>query len=246
MAVTKEAEGTMVEDKGIKTPEPKAKTPEVEKEVSPKKEEEEPKLYSQKQLDTMVHMATSDAGRVKKELEKERDEAKTEAAKLKSELEDNAEDIKQLEAKLDDITSDDPKRFDVVKELREARELKRTLKQATDDLAAEVKTHEETVRLAKDTMLEISIWEIATEYTGGDPVKLKDLCSTFNATSEEQVRKVADTMWVKGEPAKAEPQTEEEKAQALIIDSGKKAGGGGELSDEDRSRKRYPKRFPTN
>lgn len=46
-------------------------------------------------------------------------------------------------------------------------------------LEADKQANQERVKLADDTLREISIWEIAAEYESGDPVKLKDLCDTF-------------------------------------------------------------------
>ena len=66
MAVTEPIEGTMTEaeEQAKAASEAKGKTPEDESKVSPKGKEqvEEPKLYSQKELDSVVHVKSSEDG----------------------------------------------------------------------------------------------------------------------------------------------------------------------------------------
>ena len=66
-------------------------------------------------------------------------------------------------------------------------------------------------------------------------MKLKDLCATFNATSEESVRKVADTIWSK--TSKETPTGEKEEPLKLVPPGG---GGSGEKTEEERLKERYP------
>ena len=246
-AVTESTTGTMAEAEGTSTPEAEVKTPEPASKVSPKEEKEkveEKPTVTQSQLQEFIHTATSEAGRLKIDADTERDTAKSEVTRLTSELEGTTEDIKNLEAKLDDMASEDPKKFDVVKELKEARELKGKLKTATDDLASEVKVHEGTVKSANDTMLEIAIWEVATEYKGGDPVRLKALCVTLGVTDEAKLREVAGNLWEKAEgkaPAK-EAEGEVVPKEKLNLDPGD-THGGGEETEEQKLKKRYPKMF---
>ena len=216
-------------------------TPKVDEQKSLSKEGETPaeakvsaeeKLYSQKQLDTMIHMAKSEAGRDRKTLETERDQFKTKVEKLETDIGDIQSERDKLQVQIEELTSDDPRKFDLVKRDKDLRDAQRQLKKATDDLSSQQKASEERVKLANDTLLEISIWEVAAEYQGGDPVKLKDLCSTFNATSDEQVRKVADTIWTKTEVKKPE-------GEPLKIDSGNTRGGG-ELTEREILKGMFP------
>ena len=213
-----------------------AKVPAKEKVSST---EEEPRLYTQKQLDDLVHMAKSEAGRDRKALEVERDQFKSKAEKLETQITDIQTERDKLQSDLEEMSADDPKKFDIIKRDRELREQQRINQAKADELAETEKASAEKIRIASETMLEINIWEIAAEYKSSDPVKLKDLCSTFGATSEEQIRKVADTMWEKENPA---PKTEAEKQEALKLVSGKTSGGG-EPTEEDRLKSRYPSMY---
>ncbi len=240
-AVTENAEGTMTEAKGSSDPEVEVKTPASESKVSPKEEKvEEKPIYTQTQHDGLLQMATSEAGRLKIDAETERDTAKSDVTRLTSDLEGTTEDIKNLEAKLDDMASEDPKRFDVVKELKEAREIKSKLKVATGELATEVKAHEETVKIAGETMLEIAIWEVAAEYKGGDPVRLKALCVTLGVTDEAKLREVAGNLWEKGEAKTPAKKDEGEEKEKLSLDGGG-THGGGELTEQQMLDRRYPR-----
>jgi len=218
MAVATEPKtGIMTEEKGQAkvSPETEVETPE-QSEVSP--EEQEPKIYTQKQADALVHAAKSEGGRKVKAAEIERDSYKSKLEVKESELADNATEIESLQAKFDDMAKEDPAKFDVAKELKSLREERKKLKADQTALATERQTYGEEVRVAKDTMREIRVWEIAAEYEGGDPVVLKNLCDTFEANTEEQIRKAADTIWTK-------PAEKETKLKAPKPYSGKSEGG---------------------
>lgn len=227
--VTEAKAGAEVEAVEQKSSTVETKAPEKEKVSS----EEEPK-YTQKQLDELVHVAKSEAGRERKAIEIERDQFKSKVEKLETQITDIQTERDKLQSDIEELSADDPKKFDIIKRDKELREIQRNLQTKADEISEKEKASEEKVKLANDTLLEISIWEIAAEYKTGDPVKLKDLCSTFGATSEEQIRKVADTMW---EKEAAPPQTEQEKQEALKLVSGKTKGGSdnlGGLSPKDR------------
>ena len=236
MAVEESGKGIALETKGQSEITPKVEdvTPDPASTVSPKEEE---KIYSQKQLDDLTHMQNSEAGRQRKAIEDERDQFKTKSESLETDVSDIQAERDKLQNDINELSSDDPKKFDLIKRDKELRDAQRTLKKATDDLASNEKANAERVKVANDTLLEISIWEIATEYQTGDPVKLKNLCSTFGATSEEQIRQVADTLWVK-ETKPAKEGTPEGKTK-LVLDTGKSRGGG-LLTEEDRLAARYP------
>jgi len=216
--VTEAKAGAEVEAVEQKSSTVETKAPEKEKVSS----EEKPK-YTQKQLDELVHMAKSEAGRERKAIEIVRDQFKSKVEKLETQITDIQTERDKLQSDIEELSADDPKKFDIIKRDKELREIQRNLQTKADEISEKEKASEEKVKLANDTLLEISIWEIAAEYKTGDPVKLKDLCSTFGATSEEQIRKVADTMW---EKEAAPPQTEQEKQEALKLVSGKTKGGG--------------------
>jgi len=122
-----------------------------------------------------------------------------------SELASLTEERKSLEKQIEDLTSDDPAKFNLVTKDKELRERERQLKAEHQTREADWLAKQERIQLAEETLSEIDIWEVSTEYENGDPVKLKELCSIFNATTDEQRRKVAETLWPKKPEAPKEP-----------------------------------------
>ena len=204
-------------------------SPSVKTEPTPK---EEPKTLSISEATGLVNNARMDAGRAQKAAEVERDGFKTQSETATAQVEELNESIKTLESKIDDLTSEDPKRFDAIKELREARAERLRLK--TDRLAfdTEKQTNAEVVKSANDTLREISIWEVSATHEGSDAVKLKEMCDLSGATSDEQITKVADTLW---------PKKVTEPASAELKPFTGRTEGGGEATEEQRLKERYPK-----
>ena len=58
-------------------------------------------------------------------------------------------------------------------------------------------------------------------------MKLKTLCETFGANTEEEITKVAGTLW-----AKKTPEPQEPEKTPLKLASGKTTGGGGFTPDK--------------
>jgi len=161
-----------------------------------------------------------DAGRERKDMEVERDTVKSQLTAKETELADVVDEREKLQSEITDLTSDDPKKFDIIKKDRDLRERERKLKTDTHALEADKKANADRVKLANDTLREVSIWEISAKYEGSEPVKLKELCDSFGATSEEQITKVADTLWAKKEP----------DTSNLVAISGRTSGGGTDFS----------------
>lgn len=186
---------------------------------------EEPKTLTIKEAEKLAQLARMDAGRERKEMEVERDSVKSQLTAKESELADVAEEGERLQSQIEDLTGDDPKKFDIIKKDRDLRERERKLKTDTHALEADKQANAGKVKLATDTLREVSIWEISAKYEGGEPVKLKELCDIFGATSDEQIVKVADTLWAKKDK---EPETPN-----LVAFSGRTSGGGGFTPDKD-------------
>ena len=213
--------GTMPETEGIKTPEVKGKTPEGTQ-VSP---QEDVPIYNQKQADALLHAERSEWGRKVAAIEQERDTLKSQMQSKDAEIEANAEDIKGLEAKLDDMTSDDPKRFEVVSELKAARQERRELKsQKANQDERESKLSEREKRV-NSFEREVLIESIADEYEDGDASKLKKAVSLFDNPTEENIRTYPEIF---GWKLKAEGEGEPPKAPKAY--SGKTEGGGDNLA----------------
>ncbi len=101
MAVTETVVGTKPDGDEPKVSSKESVTPTEEK-VSPKEEE---KIYSQKQLDELLHMTKSEAGREKKAVETERDEFKTKAERLEADNSDIQVERDQLKIDIDELSS---------------------------------------------------------------------------------------------------------------------------------------------
>jgi len=199
MAVTETATGTMLETEGISTPEVKGKTPATEGKVSP---EDEAK-YSQKQLDRLLQQATSEAGRLRKEVELERDTLKSQIMTKESAIGDIQSERDSLQTQIEGLTENDPKKFDLVKKDRELRERERKHK---DNLRAlEEKEAKINVRAEKADAFELEVLmeSIADEYEDGDKDRLVKMCATAGAKTEETIRQIADILWSKTTAKKA-------------------------------------------
>lgn len=173
-----------------------------QKEPSP---EETPQTYTKEELDRALQLDRMKAGRDWKALETERDNLKKQLENKTSEVTEISTEIENLKKQIDELASDDPEKVNLVKKLREAEEEKKQAKAERTALESDKQAHQEKVTLAENTLREISIWEISTEYEGGNPVKLKELCDLFQATSEEQIRQAADTLWGKEADKSATP-----------------------------------------
>ncbi len=197
---------------------PKAEgTPPEQKEPSPK---EEPKTLTIPEAEKLAQLARMDAGRAQKAAEIERDTAQTALAVKEVELTDIAEEREKLNTQIDELSSNDPAKFNIIKKDRELLLRENTLKTNIRAEEAKWKVNEDRVKAAEDTNREITIWEIATTHEGGDPVKLKDLCETFGANTEEEIVKVAGTLWAKKTASPNAPKT-----QPLKPFSGRTTGG---------------------
>ena len=211
------------------TPKPEDGTPKagepspVQKEPSP---EQEPKTLTITEAETLAQLARMDAGRAQKTAEIERDTAQTALAAKDVELTDIAEEREKLNTQIDELSSSDPAKFNIIKKDRDL--LLRENKLKTDIRTAEatLKTNEERIKKAEDHEREISTNEIAAKYEGGDAAKLVTLCKTFGANTEEEITKVADTLWQKKVADPNAPGT-----PPLKPFSGKTTGGAEDLSD---------------
>lgn len=159
----------------------------VTKEPSPQE-----KTFTQKELDdakeVAVHNALMRAGRDWKSIELERD-------KLATQLEDIKTANDKLTIQIDELASDNPDKFNVIKKGRVIDEQEQRLKQERLDFQAEKLSHQEQIKLATNTLKEKAMRDIASESEGGDYKRLKEIVEVSGVTSEEQIRKIAGTLW---------------------------------------------------
>ncbi len=206
----------------------KGQTPKVEEPSSVKKEpspEEEPKTLTITEAEKLAQLARMDAGRAQKTAEDERDTAQTALAAKDIELTDIAEEREKLNTQIDELSSNDPVKFNIIKKDRDLLLRENKLKTDIRTAEAKLKTNEERIKKAEDHEREISTNEIAAKYEGGDAAKLVTLCKTFGANTVEEITKVADTMWSKKPPEPEDPNTTD--TPPLKPFSGRTTGGGG-------------------
>ncbi len=217
MGVMESKSGTMTkeEEQAKATSEKEVKTPEEASKVSP---EEETPIYSQKQADALIHAAKSEWGRQVKEVESERDNLKSQIKTKETELEDIQAERESLTKQIDDLTSDDPKKFDLIKKDRELRERERTTKSRISTLDEREAKLSEREKRVNSFEREVLIETIADDYEDGDAEKLKNAIGGFENPTEEQIRTIADIFWKKKEK-------EEKKPKAPKPYSGKNEGG---------------------
>ena len=205
--------GTLADSSTKESPPTGDQPSSAQKEPSPS---QGPKTHTGEEVERAVKLARMDAGRLTVIAEKERDAFKSQLANKTSELEDIQAERDNLDKRIEELSSSDPELNSLEKLSKDLRERERQLKEGNRALDTEKQANQERVQLVESTLREITIWEIATEYQGSDPVKLKDLADTFEAKSEEQIRKVADTLW--------------EKPGAIVPYSGLTRGGAEDLS----------------
>jgi len=164
-----------------------------------------PTSYNPEQANKLVSDALSKQGREHKAeiivVTSERDTAKTQLTSRDGEITDLTGERDDLKAKIDDLASEDPTRFNLVK--RESALTVQVNQLRTDrrTLEADKATHATAKKLTDDTLREITVMDVATgkkDASGkaiGNPEQLKEVCEKIGATTEEQIQTVADTLW---------------------------------------------------
>jgi hypothetical protein len=141
-----------------------------------------------------------------------------------TELSNAAQENQSLQSQLEELTSGDPKKFDVIKREGKLREGERILLTGTQVLAADIEANKAKNKLSDDTLREIAINQIAAGYEGGDATGLKNavekLEKDFGITikSEDQIKMAIPSTWAKKAP------------ETLVTLSGKTSGGAENLT----------------
>ncbi len=130
------------------------------------------------------------------------------------ELSEVQDDREALRSQISELSSKDPEVFNLAKKEQELRGRETELKRG-------IKEHAIDVQTAKEFKREVVIQKVVEEYEGGDFVKLKGLCESFNVSSEDQIRTAADTLWGK----KFNPPASEPPPPAPPAISGVTSGG---------------------
>ncbi len=190
-----------------------------------------PESYTPEETQKLVSDALAKQGREHRAallpITSERDTAKTQLASKEGEITDLTGERDGLKAKIDDLASDDPQRFNLVK--RESALTTQVNQLRTDrrTLEADKATHATAKKLTDDTLREITVMDVATAKKDaegkviGNPEQLKEVCEKIGATTEEHIQSVADTLW---------PDAVTTAVPALKILSGATSGGAQSLN----------------
>jgi len=191
-----------------------------------------PEEEQQAAITKAVREATGKQGREHKlilsTVTKERDDFKSRAEAAESKIESIEDERKSLREQIDDLTSDDPRKFDLVKRDRQLRDRETKLK--ADLQAEETKRKSYEARIAKAAEFEtkMMVFDIAAEYENPEPDKLEEKVKEFEEklgvklTNEDQIRSVAEILWGESEGTKPP------KKKPMKTDSGRTDGGGSE------------------
>jgi len=179
--------------------------------------------YSREQADKAISDALAKQGREHKanleKVIKERDTFQKQIQRKENELSDITEERVALQKQIDDLSSDDPDKGDYVKKVRELREKEQTLKDKIRTQEEKEETYGEKINQLEAKEREEMTKEIVKGYENGDYNKLVDLCEIAGATTEEQRRKIADTLWTKTTPG-LEPPVLPAKPFSNVTDGG--------------------------
>lgn len=179
-------------------------------------EKQEPRLIPETEAQKLVSDALAKAGRDAKSLETR-----------KAELDRQAQDIADWQAKKDEeerkAVESNPELLDVYQQKKALKDKEAALKKRENELEQEKLAHQVEIESAREVQRDVDVFEIAQEYEGGDAMKLKNLCVTFNASTKEQIRKAADTLW--------EKKTSQSSSEKTKRDSGLTIGGGTRIGD---------------
>jgi len=189
-----------------------------------------PTTYTKEQVQKFVSDALAEQGRKHKaELEPIITERDTLKSKL-TELSDIQDDRTDLQRRIDELANDDPAKFNLVKKENELRERERKLNKDIGErekkLTESESKHAERIKKADSVEREASILEIVEGYENGDADRLGDAITTFETTfgikvtSDEQIRKVADTLWTKKATGPPKPEVPPLKPFSGTTDGG--------------------------
>jgi len=189
-------------------------------------EEKKAKTYTEQEKEKIVNDALAAAGRTAKQLSEMEARLKSQEEAIKAQMEAVAEfNRRKEEAELEEARSDPSKMREYQRRQAEKKQLadletqKQELQKQRDEIARSKAEHEAEVKAARDTLMEVKLWQIGAKY-GISPMALKEL----NLPTVEQVEAVAKRLGA------VKPNTESTKSFAP--DSGVTSGKLGALAPE--------------
>lgn len=199
---------------------------------------EQAKTYTDEDVKKQVSDALATAGRSAKDLSdkeasiKAQEERNNAALARIEEFERQRDQAELTEAQGDpDLMREYQKKQAQKREQTTIESQRADLKKGQEELARSKAEHEAEIKSARETQMEIKLWQIAADEKVS-PVELKDTAKDLNLTTIEQVeavakrlRKVTPTL-----PLEGEAETTEE--QPFTPDSGVTSGSKGELTPD--------------
>jgi len=186
------------------------------------------KTYTEAEKSKAVSDALADAGRKHKlELEpvvRERDSYKKEVTTIKQGLDALSQERDDLKITIDELSKEDPERFNLLEKDRDLKNRERKLKDELAGLETERTDWKERLTKVETFERNENIRNVAADYEGITEEKLKVLCDRLKLTTLEQIQAAAETLGTK----KAVKVEDETSNTNLHVDSGVTRGGGGD------------------
>ena len=192
--------------------------------------EKTPETYTKEQVEKLVSDSLAKAGRDAKSLTVKESALKDAEKAIEAERQRIAKWQADREKEELEAVKDDPEALTLFQRKKALREADAKLAEERAAFEEEKATYAERLTAAEETDREILIFEIAGEKI--EPDKLKGLCDKINARTREEIQAVVDAIAGEIKPG-------------LIIkpDSGATIGGG-EQTEEQRLKTRYPSMYP--
>lgn len=237
MGVGESQSGTMLEAEGRKdispseegrkdiSPVEKGKTPDEASKVSP---EQEPLVYTQAQAEVLMHAAKSEAGRELTDVRTERDNLKGRIETAEKQISDMEAERESLQSQIEDLSSNDPAKFDLIKRDKDLRDKIRQHEANVKALGDREKAISEREKEHAAFKFDVDIETVVDEYEDGDSTRLRNALRLFENPTEEQIRSVADSLFgQKAESSESESKGAEPPPTKPVKkpDSGKSRGG---------------------
>ncbi|MDD4985778.1 MAG: hypothetical protein PHQ43_08320, partial [Dehalococcoidales bacterium] len=181
-----------------------------------------PKLIPVKEHEDKVAAVGAEWGRKYKAIEEENNTLKSQLATNQTLIKEAQDEIAKAKSLAETLSKDDPDKKKLLQLVADSEKELKDLKAQRTALETEKVQWDEDVKNAREFKLSQTVSKIAGEYEGGDEAKLKSLTGIANATTEEAIRKIADTLWTK--------KAQQNEQQNIKPDPGTTNGGGVDTS----------------
>ncbi len=181
-----------------------------------------PKTFTESDIQKAVSDALAKAGRERKSIEDENATLKSQLATNQTLIKEAQDEIAKAKSLAETLSKDDPDKKKLLQLIADSEKELKDLKAQKTALETEKTIWGEDVKNAKEFKLSQTVSKVAADYEGGDEAKLKSLAGIANATTEEAIRKIADTLWTQ--------KAQDTQQQNIKPDPGTTNGGGTDYS----------------